>query len=284
VSAGPAAAHRPTIRRSPSQRPPRRVSGPARGRVSTRPAAGTVALPQPAQPLAPRLVDILVGLPDARWLDRLMRGRAWIAIIAFALIGLVFMQVSMLGMNAGIGQKVERASTLERAIADERAAVSALSRPERIQSEAARAGMIQPKPGDVTYLRSRGSRTDGAVAAKTMTAPSPEATAAVTGAENTAAATGALPPTDAALQAQNEEAATADTVPGAQTQAEQPQAAAQAQVQPQQQATPTATPQTQQQTATPTQQVQPQQPTPAATAQTQQQPQATGATAAPAGQ
>lgn len=284
MSAGPAAAHRPAVRRSPAPRAPRRVSGPARGRSATRPRpvnAGTVALPQPSSPpLVPRLVDVLTGLPDARWLDRIMRGRAWIAIIALGLIGLVFMQVSMLGMNTGIGQKVERAATLERSNAELRASVSALSSPERIQREAAAMGMIQPNAGDVTYLRSRGADADARGAARTMTEPNADAAAtaaAATGATATdAAATGALPPTDAALQAQQEEQQVAGTVPGGAT---DPNAQAQAQqVEPTQ---PTA--QTQQAPVEQQQPVQPQatpQPQPQATAQTQQ-PQATGAAVAP---
>jgi cell division protein FtsL len=294
VSAGPAAAHRPAVRRSPAPRAPRRVSGPARGRAATRPRpanAGAVALPQPAsQPLVPRLVDVLTGLPDARWLDRIMRGRAWIAIIALALIGLVFMQVSMLGMNTGIGQKVERSAALERSNSELRASVSALSSPERIQREAAAMGMIQPNAGDVTYLRSRGADVDARGAAKAMTAPSPEAAAAAAAAAGTGAAapdsaatTGALPPTDAALQAQQEEQQAAGTVPGgatdpsAQAQAQpQQQPTAQTQQAPQPQATAQQQPQTQ---ATPQQQAAPQ-----ASAQTQTpqpQAQATGAAVAP---
>ena len=250
-----ATAHRPAVRRSPSPRVPRRVSGPARGRARTAPrptprpratpraTAQTVGLPQ-----LPRLVDVLAGLPDSRWLDRLLRGRAWIALIGLALIGLVFMQVSMLKMNAGIGQSVERTATLERQNADLRATVSQLSSEERIQRAAADMGLIMPPAGDIRYLESRGARADAVKAARIMREPTPVA-------QQTAAAGAAavqqdpqqVPPTDAAAQAAQPQA-----------QAAQPQAAA---AQPT-----TAQPQ---QHAQPAQPAQPQAQQPAASAQPQ---------------
>lgn len=243
-----ATAHRPAVRRSPSPRAPRRVSGPARGRVRTAPrpaprsrvatpraSAPAVALPQ--LPQLPRLVDVLVGLPDSRWLDRLLRGRAWIALIAAALIGLVFMQVSMLKMNAGIGQSVERSATLERQNADLRATVSQLSSEERIQRAAADMGLVMPPAGDIRYLQSGGVRNDAAKAAKIMREPAPVAVATEQQAQT------APPPTDAAVQA-------------AQPQAQAQAAPTQQQTtpaEPQQQATPVQTAQPQAQTAQPQQ-------------------------------
>ena len=111
---------------------PRRISGPARTRkASTTP-----------QPLAFRLVEAVHALSEHRLVDRLVRGRAWIAIVGVGLIGIVFMQVSMLRMNTGIGQAVERASTLERENAAMQANISQLSSSERIRNAAVRAGMI----------------------------------------------------------------------------------------------------------------------------------------------
>jgi hypothetical protein len=176
MSAGPAAAHRPQVRRPVAPRGPRRVSGPARGRQRTAPRAvahgSAVALPQP---LAPRVVEGLRALPDSPWVDRLLRGRAWIFVIGGMLIGLVFMQVSMLEMNAGIGQAVEKTGTLERQNADLRATVSQLSSEERIQREAAKMGLVMPPAGEVHYLTSRGPKADAARAAKVMRAPTSEA-------------------------------------------------------------------------------------------------------------
>lgn len=245
------AAHRPGVRRSPSPRAPRRVSGPARGRVRTAPRPAPRVTPRASAPAVslpqlPRLVDILVGLPDSRWLDRLLRGRAWIALIAIALIGLVFMQVSMLGMNAGIGQSVERSSALERQNADLRATVSQLSSEERIQRAAADMGLIMPPAGDIRYLQSRGARRDATKAAQIMRAPAPLATATATDPQTQAQVT--PPPTDAAAQTAQPQAETAQPVtpaePQHQAQPVQP-------AQPQAQAT---QPQPQQTAAAPSQQ------------------------------
>jgi hypothetical protein len=269
VSAGPATAHRPHVRpgrRTQAPRAPRRVSGPARGQQRTTPRAtsravahgATVALPQP---LAPRVVEGLRALPDSPWVDRLLRGRAWIFVIGVALIGLVFMQVSMLEMNAGIGQAVEKTGTLERQNADLRATVSQLSSEERIQREAGRMGLVMPPAGEVHYLTSRGPKADAARAAKVMRAPSPQAELpAAQGADH--AATGAL--TSATTPEQQAEPLPAPT-PAAQQQAattaasqgqpapvqQQAQAQQQAQPQVQQPAAPQQPAQPQQQAATP---------------------------------
>ena len=285
MSAGPATAHRPAVRRSPSPRVPRRVSGPARGRARTAPArpaprtAASVALPSVAlpRPVVPRLVDVVVALPDARWLDRLLRGRGWIALIGLALIGLVFMQVSMLKMNAGIGQSVEHAGVLERQNADLRGTVSQLSSEERIQRSAADMGMVMPPAGDIRFLQSRGAHSDAVKAARIMRAPNPTAeqaaAAAAAGVAGTTAPTAdgtVPPPTEAAAQAAAQEQAAAAAQPQAQA-----QAAPTTQVQPQQQAAPVqsqATPQGQ--TAQPQAQATPQQ-------QAQTAAPAAGAAAAP---
>ena len=260
-----ATAHRPAVRRSPSPRAPRRVSGPARGRARTAPrpvqrprvATPRAAAPAVALPQLPRLVDVLVGLPDSRWIDRLLRGRAWIAIIGLALIGLVFMQVSMLKMNAGIGQSVERTATLERQNADLRATVSQLSSEERIQRAAADMGLIMPPAGDIRYLDSRGAHSDALRAARIMREPAPVAQqTAAAGAVVAQQDPAQVPPTDAAAQAAQPQAQ-------AQPQAAQAQPTA-ATAQPQQQA---AQPQTQQQAA----------PDPAQQTATAQQPQAQAA-------
>jgi cell division protein FtsL len=201
----------------------------------------TVALPQP-QPLAPRILEGLRALPDSPWVDRLLRGRAWIFVIGIALIGLVFMQVSMLEMNAGIGRAVEKTGTLERQNADLRATVSQLSSEERIQREAAQMGLVMPPAGEVHYLTSRGPKADAARAAKVMRAPSPEAqqtaaegadlaaAGAVATAGTTAPQAEPLPPPTPA--AQQQAATTAATQPPAAPE-QQPAAPA-----PQQQAAP----------------------------------------------
>lgn len=176
MSAGPAAAHRQPTRRSPAPRAPRRVSGPVRAPERLRANGGAAALPRPvgrpAPPLAPRALDALLRLPDHRFLDRLLRGRGWIALVAVALGGIVALQVSLLKLNAGIGRAVEHAGTLERQNADLRASVSQLSAEERIQREAVAMGLHMPSAGEVRYVTARGAE-DARKAARVMRAPNP---------------------------------------------------------------------------------------------------------------
>jgi hypothetical protein len=136
----PAAAAAPRTRTRRPAPPARRVSGPARGKA--RSTGATVAAPPP---LALRLGGAVHGLAEHHFVDRLIRGRAWIAILAVGLIGIVFMQVSMLRMNAGIGTSVEKASTLERQNSAMRAEISELSSVDRIGAEAASIGLVLPQ-------------------------------------------------------------------------------------------------------------------------------------------
>jgi cell division protein FtsB len=164
AKARPASGHRArTLRRSSAPRVHRRVSGPAGGRA----AAAAAVLPRlhPA-PLGPRLVAFATTLPDRGFVDRMVRGRVWIAVLGLLLIGLVATQVSLLKLNAGIGRSVERSAALERANGSLRAQVSQLESGERIQEQAAALGMVMPPAGQITYLRSGAGRdVDAAVAA-----------------------------------------------------------------------------------------------------------------------
>ena len=108
---------------------------------------------------------------DARVLDRLVRGRAWIALMAVGLMGIVFMQVSLLKLNAGISRAVTAADTFDRQNSSLREDISKLDSGERIQAVAAKLGMVTPAAGDVHYLDGRGA--DGARAAASIKPPEP---------------------------------------------------------------------------------------------------------------
>jgi len=170
-AAAPSTAHA-RVRRSPAPRGPRRVSGPARPRSAParrgapRVRGGAVALPLPL-----RVARRAARLGDARVLDRLVRGRAWIAIVAVGLMGIVFMQVSMLKLNAGIGRAVTSAETLERQNAELRAHNAELEGGERLQGVATELGMVMPAAGDVRFLAAR--YASAARAARSITAPDP---------------------------------------------------------------------------------------------------------------
>jgi cell division protein FtsL len=177
-----------TTRRTPTQRPPRRISGPSRPKRDPRASAtGATAVARP--PLAMRLGLRAMRVGDARVLDRLVRGRAWIALVAVALMGIVFMQVSLLKLNAGISRAVTAADTFDRQNSSLREEISKLDSGERIQAVAAKLGMVTPAAGDVHYLDGRGA--DGARAAASIKPPKPVTPSAPPAATTTAPATSA---------------------------------------------------------------------------------------------
>jgi cell division protein FtsL len=175
-----------TTRRTPTQRPPRRISGPSRPKRDAR-ASATSAPAVARPPLAMRLGVRAMRVGDARVLDRLVRGRAWIALVAVALMGIVFMQVSLLKLNAGISRAVTAADTFDRQNSSLREEISKLDSGERIQAVAAKLGMVTPAAGDVHYLDGRGA--DGARAAASIKPPDPVTPSASQAATTTAPAT-----------------------------------------------------------------------------------------------
>jgi hypothetical protein len=161
------------LRRSPAPRAPRRVSGPSGPPRAALAGAGGAAVARP--PLSLRLGRRAMRVGDARLLDRLVRGRAWIAIVAAALMGIVFMQVSMLKLNAGVSRAVTAADTLERQNASLRADISELDSGERVQDAAAKLGMVQRGAGDVHYLDA--AKANATRAAASIKPPNPVAPA-----------------------------------------------------------------------------------------------------------
>jgi len=161
---------------------PRRVSGPAR------PAR---ARPSTARPSVARR-----GLLDHQLLDRLLRGRAWIPLIATALIGIVAMQLWVLKLNAGVGRAIEHEAFLQRENAYLSATDSEMSGGDRVEQLAAAQGMSIVAPGALHFLTVRGS-TDLRRAASVLSAPiqatEPAASAATAATGTTEAATTAAP-------------------------------------------------------------------------------------------
>jgi hypothetical protein len=142
---------------------PRRRSGPAsRGKQAPRRKQSTDSFAA--------LGRFAMRVPDARVLDRLIRGRLWIGLIAAALVMLVFMQVSLLKLNTGISSDLLTSQNLERENAELRASVSSLDSGERIQDLAAARGMVMPDDGQLRFLSAR-PPGDGERAAHAITAP-----------------------------------------------------------------------------------------------------------------
>jgi hypothetical protein len=196
------------------------VSGPAQrgGRVAPpRANAGAVAV---TPPLGVRLARTGGRIVDARFLDRLLRGRVWIALLALGLMGIVFIQVSMLRLNAGISRAITSAETLHRQNATLRGDLSKLDASERIADAAKSFGMIQPAAGSVNYLDAR--KANGAAAARGIHKPKPPKTATATAAATTTAAPAATTTQAPApvVQQQTATAAPTTTTPPATTQAQ----------------------------------------------------------------
>ncbi len=152
-------------------------------RVSTAPAiAGQGPL---VAPRGLRLARRAGAAVDARCLDRLIRGRVWIALVGAMLIGLVFLQLSLLSLNAGIGTSLEQAQGLEAQNAALSTQLSRMDGDRRVQDAAVREGLIMPSAGARRYLEvgavpasvaARGITAPKAPAASVGTAPAPAST------------------------------------------------------------------------------------------------------------
>ncbi len=157
---------------------PRRVSGPSRH-------------PR-AQPAAPATrASPLLRLIDHPWLDRLVRGRAWIAIVATALLGIVAIQVALLRIGAQIGSETSAVNALTAKNETTQTELAVMEASHRLTHAAASLGMVYPAPGAVTYLQAYDG--DAARAVRTMTAPSAAAIAAAA-ADRTVARAPSTPP------------------------------------------------------------------------------------------
>jgi cell division protein FtsL len=152
---------------------PRRVSGPARRRISDRPASRRG---EGKRGIALGLIATLEGLSRHRLLDRLIRGRTWIALVAFALIGIVTLQLGLLKMNGSIGRALAHEALLQRENAALSIENSELAAGARVQSQAAQIGMQFVPAGALRFLAARPGTdaTRGAAAVSTPThSPTP---------------------------------------------------------------------------------------------------------------
>jgi hypothetical protein len=177
-----AAPSRAPTRTSPGSRQtgarrPRRVSGPA----GPAPTAGAVAIAAPgialprqrpaftrrrapaprkaahtvhqAPGVALRTLGALQAISTSAALDRLIRGRLWIGLLAFSLIGIVAMQLVVLKLNTGIGSTLEREATLQRENAQLGIEDSMYSAESRVGPLAAAAGMTLAPAGTVHFVQ-----------------------------------------------------------------------------------------------------------------------------------
>jgi cell division protein FtsL len=160
----------PTPGRRTAPPRPRRVSGPARRRIDTQPQRPVERLADTHPGIAFGVLAALRGLSRAGLLDRLLRGRTWIALVAFALIGIVTLQLGLLKLNASIGRTLEKEAVLQRENASLSIENSELSAGDRVEARAVRLGMKLVPLGALRFLAAR-PHIDAGRGAAALSAP-----------------------------------------------------------------------------------------------------------------
>jgi hypothetical protein len=92
--------------------------------------------------------------------DRLIHGRAWIGLVAFALIGIVTMQLGLLKLNAGIGRALEHEGALQRENAALSVENSEVAAGDSIELQAAHMGMRLVPAGSLRFLSAQGGQSE----------------------------------------------------------------------------------------------------------------------------
>jgi hypothetical protein len=131
------------------------------------------------------LIEALGRVPRSRLLDRLIQGRISIAFVAFALIGIVTMQLGLLKLNAGIGRALEHEALLQRENAALSIENSELAAGDRVELQAGRLGMGLTSPGDLRFLTLGSPSFEARRAAAALTAPVASFTSATTASATT---------------------------------------------------------------------------------------------------
>ena len=132
------------------------------------------------------------------------------------LAGIVFANVALLELNAGIARTTEKVAALKRENARLRLQAARLGSTERIQRAAADIGLVLPAPGQVRYLKARPGQ-DAPLALKRMTTPDaiPVAAPLPVAPVPAPVATAPTTTTDPAATAPTDPAAAAPTDPAA---------------------------------------------------------------------
>jgi hypothetical protein len=101
-----------------------------------------------------------------RLFDSLLRSRAWIGVVAFALIGIVAMQLWLLKLNTGIGRAIEHESYLQRTNAALSAEDSAMSAGSLVEGRAGAEGMTMIPSGSLIFLQAHSAPDERLAAAR----------------------------------------------------------------------------------------------------------------------
>ncbi|HEY5193037.1 MAG TPA: hypothetical protein VIJ39_04075 [Solirubrobacteraceae bacterium] len=165
----------------------------------TRPARKTTRRPAQGAPgIALRAIDAFEGVSSSVFLDRLIRGRLWIGLLAFALIGIVAMQLLVLKLNTGIGHTLGRVETLQRENAQLGIEDSMYSAEGRVAPLAAAQGMTLAPPGTVHFVVASKADISRAASALSSTTQTP----ASLGASSTTAGEPSVSPASSETEAQ----------------------------------------------------------------------------------
>jgi hypothetical protein len=151
-------------------RRPRRVSGPVTPARPPAPARPARRAQERSGGLLIGALELLHGISRHRLLDRLIRGRAWIALVAFALLGIVTLQLALLKLNTSVGRSLERSALLQRENASLSIENSELTAGGRVETTAERLGMSLIPDGTLKFLTAR-PREDPYRAASALSAP-----------------------------------------------------------------------------------------------------------------
>jgi len=138
----------------------------------------------------PGLLATVGRLERHRLLHRLIAGRAWIGLVAFALIGIVTLQLALLELNSSVGRALEREATLQRENAALAIDNSELAAGNRVESLASRLNMQLVPMSALRFLTARpGIFTHRAAAALSVPAKAPVPAAEAGAAPSATAAT-----------------------------------------------------------------------------------------------
>jgi hypothetical protein len=111
--------------------------------------------PKPSVGLGRRVGSFVAALPDHSWLDRVVRGRAWIPLLGLLLAGIVASQVEILKTGASMGRALEQTTTLTTTNEQLQGTVAQLADDQRIERLADNMGLVFPPPGAVGYIDAR---------------------------------------------------------------------------------------------------------------------------------
>lgn len=161
---------RPLPSRGLKQRPhapigPRRVSGPARPSTRTPARTREREHARGAAGAGYALLVAAAGLAEHRLLDRVLRGRVWIALVTCALLGIVTLQLGLLELNGSIGRALQRRAQLLRENAALSIESSTLASDEHVTSAATQDGMVAVPLTSLRFLAARGASAAHAAAA-----------------------------------------------------------------------------------------------------------------------